>query len=90
MFGALKTDFSFKRIKVNVPQKPVNTPKYFLPVIFSFKIIMEIRKIKIGARVVMIALFIGVELYKPFSAVIMFKPIPNIEHIISILKKVIV
>ena len=61
MFGALKTDFSFKRIKVNVPQKPVNTPKYFLPLIFSFKRIMEMRKIKIGARVVIIALLIGVE-----------------------------
>ena len=37
----------------------------------------------------MIALFIGVELYKPFNAVIIFKPIPKIEHIIISLKSLI-
>jgi hypothetical protein len=87
--GALETDFSFKRINVRVPQNPINTPKYFLLVIFSLIMITEIRKIKIGARVVMIALFIGVELYKPFNAVIIFKPIPKIEHIIISLKSLI-
>ena len=51
--------------------------------------ITEIRKIKIGARVVMITPFIGVELYKPFNAVIIFKPIPKIEHIIISLKSLI-
>ena len=65
MLGALETDFSFKRINVRVPQKPVNTPTYFILVIFSFIIITEIRKIKIGASVVTIALLIGVELYSP-------------------------
>ena len=84
--GALDTRFSFKRINVRVPQKPINTPIYFLLVIFSLIMITEIRKIKIGARVVMIALFIGVELYKPLSAVIMLRPIPKKAQIIINLK----
>tara|TARA_Y100000591_G_scaffold161306_1_gene138974 strand:+ start:39 stop:503 length:465 start_codon:yes stop_codon:yes gene_type:complete len=84
--GALDIDFSFKRINVSVPQKPINTPTYFILVIFSLIMITEIRKIKIGARVVMIALFIGVELYKPLSAVIMLRPIPKKAQIIINLK----
>ena len=84
--GALDTRFSFKRINVRVPQKPIKTPIYFLLVIFSLIMITEIRKIKIGARVVMIALFIGVELYKPLSAVIMLRPIPKKAQIIINLK----
>ena len=87
--GALITVFSLSSISVNVPQNPIKTPKYFLLVIFSFIRITEIRKIKIGARVVMITPFIGVELYKPFNAVIIFKPIPKIEHIKISLKSLI-
>ena len=37
----------------------------------------------------MITPFIGVELYKPFNAVIIFKPIPKIEHIKISLKSLI-
>ena len=53
--GLTKQDFT----------RVIKTPKDFLLVIFSFIRIIEIRKIKIGASVVMIALFIGVELYSP-------------------------
>ena len=86
MFGALAIDLSFKRIKVKVPINPINTPKYLIFVIFSFNKKIEIINIKIGASVVIMALFIGVELYKPFREVIMFKPIPKNAHVIINLK----
>ena len=87
--GALAADFSFKRIKVSVPINPIKTPKYLILVILSFNKITEIIKIKIGAIVVIIALFIGVELYKPLRAVIMLRPIPKKAQIIINLKSLI-
>ena len=80
ILGAFSPVFAVYKISVIAPIKPDIIPKAFIALIFSFKIIAEKIKTKIGAIVIKMELFTGVDNSNPLKKASIFITIPKKEH----------